>query len=111
MVLKVQAPRGMTLSRSICSYFEKWGCKKFPKYSKWLTISQAAILLNLPEYKVLRFVSNSKQVHGLLFNDNPLIIHPEGINKRYAKRMRTALTLELRGKGDILKVCNRASKA
>lgn len=78
MVLKVQGPGRLTLTRLTISYFKKWGCKSYPPYSKWLTIEKAAIILGIPEHKLLHYVQESKTVHGLLFNKNPLIIHPEG---------------------------------
>jgi hypothetical protein len=76
MVLKVQAPGGMTLRRLIEANFRKFGCKKFPDYHRWLSVEKTALLLNIPEHKVLSFVSESATVHGLLFNKNPLIVHP-----------------------------------
>ena len=102
MVLQVRCPRGMTLRRLIESHFKKWGCKTFPPYTKWLSISRAATLLEIPEHKVLRLAANSKTVHGLFFNDEPLIIHPHCVFKRVAYRESCRISARL--KRDALKI-------
>lgn len=104
MVLQVRCPRGMTLRRLIESKFKDWGCKTFPNYKKWLTIPQVSELLNIPERRVLNHVANSKRVHGLLFNNDSLLIHPEGVFKRFGINQRRLLNVQL--KRDTSKICD-----
>lgn len=96
MVLQVRAPPRMSLSRLIEARFKDWGCKTFPNYVKWLSVAKASQLLNIPPEKILKYASTSQTVHGLLFNKDAFILHPESVYKLVARRERTQLTLQLK---------------
>lgn len=84
MVLKVQAPGNLTLIHLVRYQLQRWGVKEVPKYHLWVSAEKAAAILQIPPTSLLSFVSKSKIVHGILFNDNPLIVHPSSL-LRYKK--------------------------
>lgn len=58
---------------------------------KYIAEREACILLGLNESQLFVFLKYSKEVHGVIFVNGQLFVHPDGLREMMASRMKSAL--------------------
>lgn len=97
MVIIIKAPKGMTLRHLIKEKFKKLGFPHTPSLKHFLSVEIFSLATLIPPPKVPSFIAKSKTVHGVIFNDGPLLIHPVSAIKKIRYEMRKRLAAEAAG--------------